>query len=116
MDGERARLAALADEARARLARLERDRADIVATVRTQNVDDEHDPDGATLAWEREQLTALIASERRTLDDVEDARRRLDDGTYGTCESCGTPIPPERLAVRPHASRCVPCATVHHGQ
>ena len=107
---QRAVLEARAAASAARLDRLRRDRAAIVATVASDNVDDEHDPDGATLAWEREQLAALIADEQRTLAGVTDALARLEDGDYGRCEHCGGAIPDGRLAVRPHARRCVPCA------
>jgi DnaK suppressor protein len=41
------------------------------------------------------------------LDDVEHALRRLDDGTYGTCEACGQPIGDERLEAIPAARFCV---------
>ncbi len=41
--------------------------------------------------------------------EARDALRRLDDGTYGICENCATPIPFERLEATPHARRCVSC-------
>jgi DnaK suppressor protein len=44
------------------------------------------------------------------LADVRRALVKLDDGTYGTCDSCGEPIPPQRLEARPWALRCVRCA------
>ena len=43
------------------------------------------------------------------LGTVEAALKRLDEGTYGICMSCGNPIPPERLEFRPNAVRCVAC-------
>ena len=42
-----------------------------------------------------------------TLDEVRRARRRIADGSYGTCEVCGEPIPAARLEARPWANRCV---------
>jgi DnaK suppressor protein len=75
------------------------------------NADDEHDPEGATIAFERAQLTALLAGSRRRLADLDRATARLAAGTYGRCESCGEPISADRLAVRPTTTSCVRCAT-----
>lgn len=110
MDDEREALVAERERAETRLAHLRRDRDDIVETVQLDAPDDEHDPDGSTLAWEREQLAALIEAEQTRLAAVDAALRRLDDGGYGVCEGCGEPIPAARLEVRPFASHCVDCA------
>ena len=53
---------------------------------------------------------AYCASVEHILSETEAALRRIDDRTYGRCESCGETIPPERLELVPHASCCVPCA------
>lgn len=45
-----------------------------------------------------------------TLLEAREALRRLDDGTYGMCETCEMPIPYERLDVIPHARHCVSCS------
>jgi RNA polymerase-binding transcription factor DksA len=83
-------------------------RIDHVVTARADaNVDDEHDPEGATIAFERSQAAALQQAARRRLAEIDDALDRLDRGTYGLCTVCGQPIPPARLAARPFASRCV---------
>jgi DnaK suppressor protein len=55
--------------------------------------------------------TALLAQVSRTLVELDAARERLATGTYGSCERCGRPIAPERLAARPEARTCVPCAS-----
>lgn len=44
------------------------------------------------------------------LEQVRHALTRLESGDYGTCESCGRPIPGERLEIRPIATRCVRCS------
>jgi DnaK suppressor protein len=75
------------------------------------NADDEHDPEGATIAFERAQLAALLAGFRQRLADLDRATARLAAGTYGRCESCSEPISAERLAVRPTTTSCVRCAT-----
>ncbi len=50
------------------------------------------------------------ASVVQILGDTEAALLRIDDRTYGRCESCGESIPMERLELVPHASSCVGCA------
>ncbi|MGY1916609.1 TraR/DksA family transcriptional regulator [Blastococcus sp. SYSU DS0973] len=82
----------------------------IVAASQASNADDEHDPEGATIAFERQQLAALLAQARRRLADVDAAVTAVEAGTYGRCESCGRPIAPERLAARPTARTCMTCA------
>src|SRR3954451_5583180 len=77
---------------------------------RDSNADDEHDPEGATIGFERAQLTALLNAARHRIAEVDDALRRLDEGSYGTCEQGGAPTPAARLAARPFARRCVACA------
>jgi DnaK suppressor protein len=109
-DERRALLAAEHERAAARLAHLRRDRDEIIETVQLDAPDDEHDPDGSTLAWEREQLAALIEAEEARLAAVDAALQRLDDGGYGVCESCHDPILAARLEVRPFATHCVDCA------
>jgi DnaK suppressor protein len=63
--------------------------------------------EGTSMAVDR--LTAVSAQQHllAMLDEVRRARRRVADGSYGTCEVCGIPIPEERLEVRPWAMRCV---------
>jgi DnaK suppressor protein len=63
--------------------------------------------EGTSLAVDR--LTAVSAQEQllTMLQDVQRARQRVADGSYGVCEVCGKSIPGERLEVRPWAVRCV---------
>ncbi len=88
--------------------------ADFDAVVRAStdaNADDEHDPEGSTVAFERAQLAALLAAARADLAEIDSAIDRLNDGSYGRCEQCGTAIGQERLLARPAARRCVQCAS-----
>jgi DnaK suppressor protein len=94
-----------------RLGGLEREFAGIVDASASANADDEHDPEGATIAFERQHIAALIDQAREHLDAIDAALQRVADGTYAICESCGQPIAPERLAARPTATRCVACAS-----
>ena len=73
--------------------------------------DDEHDPEGATIAFERARVGALLDQARDHLVDIDDALRRIDDDRYGRCEVCGKPIGVERLAARPVARTCIGCAS-----
>ncbi|HEY2766581.1 MAG TPA: TraR/DksA C4-type zinc finger protein [Pseudonocardiaceae bacterium] len=72
--------------------------------------DDEHDPEGATVAFERAQIQALLRQARSDLDDLDRATTRLREGTYLRCERCGEDITEQRLAARPAASTCIGCA------
>jgi DnaK suppressor protein len=67
--------------------------------------------DGTTEAVERLTTTSAARSLFAKLQDVERALAKLDEGTYGTCDTCGRPIPPERLEAMPWAVLCVDCAT-----
>ena len=97
-------------EAEAEAATLDRDLQALFAASRDSNADDEHDPEGATIAFERQQVAALLEAARRRLADVEAALHRRAAGSYGVCEGCGGSIPAERLAARPSARTCVACA------
>lgn len=74
------------------------------------NLDDEHDPEGSTVGFERALVASLLADARRRLKELDEAIARVEDGTYGVCERCGQEIPDERLAAQPTATRCVTCA------
>ena len=107
----RRRLAAERDEALHRLASLTDDFDGVVAASRDSNADDEHDPEGATIAFERSQIGALVQQVRGRLSEIDAALHRLDEGTYGRCEVCGQPIAAARLEARPVARTCVGCAS-----
>ena len=110
-DGEAVRARLLAERAAAQrqLAALRSDFAGIVAASTDSNADDEHDPEGATIAFERSQVAALARQAETRLVETEAALSRLAAGTYGVCERCSAPIPAERLEARPTARTCVHC-------
>ncbi|MBR7744577.1 TraR/DksA C4-type zinc finger protein [Phycicoccus sp. BSK3Z-2] len=81
--------------------------ARLVESSRGDNADDEHDPEGQTIAFERSQLAAVTAETQERLAEVRAAVRRVVDGGYGTCEVCGRSIPDGRLEARPTATTCV---------
>lgn len=94
-----------------RIAALTRDFGRIVEASRDIATDDEHDPEGQTIAFERAQLITLIGQAQRHLDELDRALERLDAGGYGDCESCGIRIAGARLAVRPATTQCIRCAS-----
>jgi DnaK suppressor protein len=102
----------LADRA-ATLRRIEALSGDVGAVIEAQSdvaTDDEHDPEGATIAFERARVGALLEQARVHLGDIDDALRRIEDGRYGRCEICLQQIGAERLAARPVARTCIACA------
>ncbi len=99
-------------QARRLLASLTGDFDAIVEASRGSNADDEHDPEGATIAFERAQVSALARQVRAHVVEVEAALERLAQGRYGTCERCGTPISSARLEARPTARTCIACASL----
>jgi RNA polymerase-binding transcription factor DksA len=68
---------------------------------------DQHQADMGTETFEREKDLSILEQVEAELADVEHALRRLDDGTYGTCEVCGKAIPDERLEAMPATRLCV---------
>lgn len=97
-------------ETLAQIAALTREFEEVVAASKSSNADDEHDPEGATIAFERQQVAALLEQARRRLADVDAALARAAAGEYGRCTDCGRDIAPERLAARPQARTCIDCA------
>jgi DnaK suppressor protein len=70
---------------------------------------DEESGEGDTLAVERERDLALSAQARAAVEQIDLAVAKINAGTYGECEKCGTTIPEERLEALPHAALCVKC-------
>ena len=106
------RLAADRDQTRDRLAELEREFAAIVTSAREGSAggDDEHDPEGATVAFERQHIAALAAQAREHLAAIDTALTKINSGIYEICDMCGGEIGEERLAARPASLICVRCA------
>ena len=94
-----------------RLNGLERELRGIIESADTAGTDDEHDPEGATIAFERQHVAALLSQAREQLTQIDAAMRKLADGSYGRCERCGQDIAAGRLAARPAATTCMSCAS-----
>jgi DnaK suppressor protein len=97
--------------------RLEMERAELLAkaglpAVSNPLTPDERDSDEADAAVTtdlRERAMWLAQDSRQKLELIQQALRRLDDGTYGRCLVCGGPINPERLEALPYATQCIHC-------
>jgi DnaK suppressor protein len=72
--------------------------------------DDEHDPDGATVGFERAMVIDLLHQAEADLESLNGALERVRDGAYGVCAGCGTTISAERLAAQPTTRSCIDCA------
>ena len=70
---------------------------------------DNHLGDTATATLDREIDYSLEENSEQVLRAIDGALRRIDEGTYGTCETCGQPISEERLEAIPYATQCIDC-------
>jgi RNA polymerase-binding protein DksA len=68
-----------------------------------------HMADMATDLYDREFSLELAEGERERLYALDDAIRRIDEGTYGVCDMCGCNITKQRLKVMPQAKYCIKC-------
>ena len=92
------------------VAALGRDVDEIVAASAMVATDDEHDPEGSTIAYERAKASALLGLAERDLAALDEQLGRIDDGRATTCARCGGDIALERLLALPVTSVCVACA------
>ncbi|MCP3420952.1 TraR/DksA family transcriptional regulator [Nocardioides pinisoli] len=111
MDDPRSRLQREREQTLERLASLTGDYDSVVAASLDTNADDEHDPEGTTIAFERSQIGALVRQVRHHLAELDAALARVDDATYGVCEVCGAAIGDARLEALPAARTCITCAS-----
>jgi DnaK suppressor protein len=97
-------------ETLARIHAMQSDLDAIVDASANANSDDEHDPEGSTIAYERAQVTALLGGAQMNLEDLDRALARLSAGDYSVCERCNSQISAERLAALPAGRTCFDCA------
>ncbi|MFK5583947.1 MULTISPECIES: TraR/DksA family transcriptional regulator [unclassified Serinicoccus] len=100
LEGEMERLRAEVEEA-------EQDLVDLKRSFGDGAGDDQADAGAAT--WEREHELSVTNNARNLVDQHQQALARIDAGTYGDCESCGTPIGKMRLQAFPRATLCLSC-------
>ncbi|MDP3723301.1 MAG: TraR/DksA C4-type zinc finger protein [Candidatus Omnitrophota bacterium] len=68
-----------------------------------------HMADMSADTCERELSMNIVSSEQEILYQIDDALKRLDDGSYGICQQCNQPIVMSRLRAVPYASLCINC-------
>jgi len=100
-------LAAEVADLRVEIDKAESDIADRLSDAVGDAGDDQADAGAKT--FEREQELALTHNARELLAQSDRALSRIDDGSYGSCESCGEPIGKARLQAFPRATLCVAC-------
>ena len=69
-----------------------------------------HMADLGTDNFEQEFTLSLIQNEEQVLVEIAEALNRINQGSYGKCEECGSPIPKARLQALPYTRHCVTCA------
>jgi RNA polymerase-binding transcription factor len=79
--------------------------------VQEPNGDFPDPTDRASLESDRNFLLRIKDRERKLITKVKEALERVDNGTYGICESCGKPISEKRLIARPVTTECIECKT-----
>jgi DnaK suppressor protein len=92
------------------IASLEAVVAAIVEASELVSTDDEHDPEGATIAYERAQASALLRQAYADRDALVATRRQLELAQHVVCAVCGRDLDLERVAALPTTTRCVGCA------
>jgi len=68
-----------------------------------------HMADMAADTYERELSMNIVSSEQELLYQIDDALKRLDDGSFGICQQCNQPVSMSRLKAVPYASMCISC-------
>jgi DnaK suppressor protein len=104
LEEERIRLRELLDEHE-----LERENARLAETA-AERSPDPSSAEGGSMAFEYEKELSVDANTEDLLRKADKALERLNEGSYGTCESCGTAIPIARLEVLPYTTVCIECA------
>jgi DnaK suppressor protein len=108
---DRKRDRALLDEERSRLLELRESLTEATEDVEREPMGDpsagDHIADAGSEMFERSRDLSIVQDLDAQLADIEHARSRLANGTYGTCEACGRPIDPARLAARPATRFCI---------
>lgn len=97
---------------------LDQERADLLAKLSELGYGaekgleyDSNFADSSQVTAERGEVEALIGKLVETLEQVDGAIAKLENGTYGICESCGNRIEEARLEAKPAARMCIACAS-----
>lgn len=98
----------IAKALRARLSELTRRVADIDSELRKPLSSDSEER--ATDLENQDALEGIENSEIQEIRQIQEALKRIAEGTYGVCAKCGEDIDPKRLKALPTAIRCISCA------
>jgi RNA polymerase-binding transcription factor DksA len=90
---------------------IERLREELQAEIEPASATDDDSADVAADVYERGKIISLIQNLELKLRSLDNAIEKARRGTYGICEKCGNPIPPERLEIMPETTLCVRCAS-----
>lgn len=99
------------------LLRAETERRSVLSDSADQERYGNHPADEGGETFEKEKSLAIQGNLEVILDEIDQALRKFETGTYGRCDECGAEIPYERLEVRPQATLCIECKSkVEHTQ
>lgn len=95
------------------------ERKEVIEALETfglsRSTDGGYDPNFADISQvtaEKGEAEALVQPLKETLLEIDEALKRIADGTYGVCMKCGREIPFERLEAVPKTRYCTPCASL----
>lgn len=71
--------------------------------------------DAGAATAERTEVLGVVETLKRTLDDVDAALIKVEEGTYGICEKCSKPIGADRMEFRPTSRYCIDCKSQRNG-
>lgn len=100
--------AGLQDQLQTEVQAISSSESEIATDVRS----DENPAEAGTATFEREKHLSIANNVQDLLDKSTKALEKIEQGSYGICESCGKPIDPDRLAALPHALMCIECKKV----
>jgi len=103
-------LADLREQRERTLAEIARLQTEARAEIEPASAGDEDLVDAAADIYERSKVLAFIQRLEEKVEQLDRAIQKVEEDSYGICESCGEPIPPERLEIVPETTLCVRCA------
>lgn len=110
MGDKEQRLAQLQEQRQRTLAEIARLQAEARAEIEPASAGDEDLVDAAADIYERSKALSFIQRLEEKVEQLDRAIQKVEEDSYGVCESCGALIPPERLEIVPETTLCVRCA------
>ncbi len=111
VDTDRFRMLLLDERARVEhaLRRLHDENPGTLTEGEEEETFDNHLGDAATITFNREMDYSLEGNSGHVLAAIDEALKRIEEGSFGTCARCGKPIAEERLEAMPYATKCIDC-------